>query len=83
MAAGIAVSSLGRFEMGASMLRVDTMDSLLAVLADHGIQFVQEDENGVGVMLVGEVKPKVPRKRRPRIEAATEDAVEVSLKPTR
>jgi transcriptional regulator with XRE-family HTH domain len=52
-AAGLAASSVARFEAGRSTLRADSLGAILAVLKARGIRFVEEtDEIAEGVVRV-------------------------------
>lgn len=55
--AGVAVSSLARYERGDRTIRSDTLAALLTVLRARGIQFGLEGDGTVGVLRVVDVGP--------------------------
>lgn len=53
VAAGLAKSSIGRYEAGLTALRSDTLGAILAVLRARGVRFVEEtDEVAMGLLLM-------------------------------
>lgn len=51
--AGVAASSVGRYEAGLSSMRVDTLRAILVVLAKRGVRFVDETATiATGVLLI-------------------------------
>jgi transcriptional regulator with XRE-family HTH domain len=52
-AAGLATSSVSRYETGLSTLRADSFGAILSVLRSRGIRFMEEtDDVAMGVMLM-------------------------------
>lgn len=59
-AAGLAKSSVGRYEAGLAGLHSDSFGAILAVLSECGVRFVEKtDEVEVGVLLLRKSMPKV------------------------
>ena len=59
-AAGLAKSSVGRYEAGLAGLHSNRFGAILAVLRERGVRFVEEtDEVAVGVLLLRKPMPKV------------------------
>lgn len=53
--AGLAVSSVGRYEAGLSTMRADSLGSILAVLRKRGVRFLEETgEVAMGILLLKE-----------------------------